>query len=1096
MSTPDPQQTEWVPIWNPVSQGPVGPQGPAGPSAMIQDEGVPLTQRAALNFIGTGVLASDDAANNRTNITITGAVTSVFGRSGAVVATTGDYTVAQVTGAVATTRSILTSTGLTGGGDLSANRTLSVVDDTTVQRMRISAGGVLSGTRPHINFVQGINVSVSAIDDPGNNRVSVTIGATFTGVPTTRLINTSTGLSGGGDLSADRTLMVVADTTTQRVRISKAGTLIATRQQVNFIEGSNTTLTVADDSVNNRVNITIASAAGGQNQSPWLSNIDAATFSLGNVGTIGVGTSAPVDANTLLRLSSPVNAVAKMYIECVPYYGYSALYLSTYGAVWQLGAGSTGTAADGFDGKFYIHDETHGATRFAINSFGNIGVGIANPAYQLDVAGDLNYTGTFRKNGVAVTFGGSQTPWLQNIDAAKFNLNNLQMINIIDPTAGNSAATGQILLSVSFGGLILSSNQNILLNPASGKKVGINSSLVNPAYMLDVAGDCNITGVYRVNGVPISTGGSGQNQSPWLSNINAAGYLLSNVGQIQIAGVNVGGVDRFTAIKIDRTYDTVGDSADISYGVAGRFSMNAIGGGESGFIFYAQTGAGDGTNNEVMRVQGNGRVGIATASPRGTLDVNGSSYFSNNLYFTAGAVGSGAWYRSADAVDRIFEGFDGPSNTVWRIYAGLSRNAIAIGAQSGTVGINLPTVTVPAAPLEIRAITNGSDTVRVCDTTGTKFFIVKPEVAPGVCSLAYWQGSYGTIKFEGGPVTMDSSLTVTGGISTGADSYFGNIYVNNTAGNQGITMRIDGYGDHMYLATSGGGDVILLPNGVNAFVAASGAVSVNVQLNSNAATYTHYIEISSDSSGTTWGGAAMHVREVTRGGGSGYAAGDGNWSPRIAFHWSGGYASQIGMEWGGRIAIWNNPGTAYEALVCGAFTCASVQSSGQVNGTAFNATTYNGYTISTSAGGGYRIVATDVNGYTYMYYMNSTMPQEGFAPAEFVALNGSDTFIRKVSAQTAANKIYSMDAPAPINSINGAGGTLGFVAGHGRGVSQYGAMYWTSSNAALNLYHSGIAGYVMTITTNGIHIPFMQTSAVAGGGMLWRDVNGFVHIVP
>lgn len=52
-------------------------------------------------------------------------VTSVFGRTGVVVAAGGDYTVAQVTGAVPDTRTLTAGTGLTGGGDLSANRTLS-----------------------------------------------------------------------------------------------------------------------------------------------------------------------------------------------------------------------------------------------------------------------------------------------------------------------------------------------------------------------------------------------------------------------------------------------------------------------------------------------------------------------------------------------------------------------------------------------------------------------------------------------------------------------------------------------------------------------------------------------------------------------------------------------------------------------------------------------------------------------------------------------------------------------------------------------------------------------------------------------------------
>lgn len=55
-----------------------------------------------------------------------GAVTSVFGRTGAVVAMTGDYNVSQVTGAVPDTRTVATTAPLTGGGNLSANRTIAI----------------------------------------------------------------------------------------------------------------------------------------------------------------------------------------------------------------------------------------------------------------------------------------------------------------------------------------------------------------------------------------------------------------------------------------------------------------------------------------------------------------------------------------------------------------------------------------------------------------------------------------------------------------------------------------------------------------------------------------------------------------------------------------------------------------------------------------------------------------------------------------------------------------------------------------------------------------------------------------------------------
>lgn len=78
-------------------------------------------------------------------------------------------------------------------------------------------------------------------------------------------------------LNADGTLKsnaVADDTTTQRVQISKDGTNVGTRPKINFVTGANTSLTVSDDSVNNRANVTV-----GFNSS-LLADNSAAAFGL------------------------------------------------------------------------------------------------------------------------------------------------------------------------------------------------------------------------------------------------------------------------------------------------------------------------------------------------------------------------------------------------------------------------------------------------------------------------------------------------------------------------------------------------------------------------------------------------------------------------------------------------------------------------------------------------------------------------------------------------------------------------------------------------------------------------------------------------
>lgn len=56
-----------------------------------------------------------------------------------------------------------------------------------------------------------------------------------------------------------------------RVRKNSAGSTF-TRKRLNLIEGSNVTLTVADDSVNDEIDITIAAASGGSASEPTASD--------------------------------------------------------------------------------------------------------------------------------------------------------------------------------------------------------------------------------------------------------------------------------------------------------------------------------------------------------------------------------------------------------------------------------------------------------------------------------------------------------------------------------------------------------------------------------------------------------------------------------------------------------------------------------------------------------------------------------------------------------------------------------------------------------------------------------------------------------
>lgn len=67
-----------------------------------------------------------------------------------------------------------------------------------------------------------------------------------------------------------------------RTIIKKAGTIIGVKRAINFIEGTNVTLTIVDDPTNNEVDITISSSGGGGG----ISDGDKGDVTVSGTGTI------------------------------------------------------------------------------------------------------------------------------------------------------------------------------------------------------------------------------------------------------------------------------------------------------------------------------------------------------------------------------------------------------------------------------------------------------------------------------------------------------------------------------------------------------------------------------------------------------------------------------------------------------------------------------------------------------------------------------------------------------------------------------------------------------------------------------------------
>jgi hypothetical protein len=184
--------------------------------------------------------------------------------------------VANVSGAVPNTVYVIAGTNLTGGGALTGNVTINSAYNGTVTNVATGTGltggpvtttGTISLANTTVtagSYGNASSVATFTVDPQGrlnaasNVAISINVAAVSGAVPNTRTITASTGLTGGGNLSADISLAVSPNTTQQLVMVQNNGVNVASRQIHNFIPGNNITITTADDSANGRANVTMA----------------------------------------------------------------------------------------------------------------------------------------------------------------------------------------------------------------------------------------------------------------------------------------------------------------------------------------------------------------------------------------------------------------------------------------------------------------------------------------------------------------------------------------------------------------------------------------------------------------------------------------------------------------------------------------------------------------------------------------------------------------------------------------------------------------------------------------------------------------------
>lgn len=271
--------------------------------------------------------------------------------------------------------------------------------------------------------------------------------------------------------------------------------------------------------------------------------------------------------------------------------------------------GSTYVGAAGSYGQIYFRQYSQaGAFRDALSiiSSGNVGIGITTPLSKLQVVGDLTTnptTGTYAQ-----------------IEATGLTNSN-NRLSLGYNTTGDYGVIQALRNATGF--------RNLILQPG-GSNLGVGN--VAPAYKLDVTGDVNVTGCYRVAGTCLGSSSVGTGTvgvlSKWVTGSTLGNSRLSEQADGSVRTTSpTGWTDigpknaSYNHIYTDRPATIFNTSV-----YAGTAVDNSI------FSAY-------GTNNLRLQTNGvdrittlatNGNVGIGTAAPAAKLDVNaranGSGY--------------------------------------------------------------------------------------------------------------------------------------------------------------------------------------------------------------------------------------------------------------------------------------------------------------------------------------------------------------------------------------------------------------------------------------------------------------------------------------
>ena len=674
---------------------------------------------------------------------------------------------------VPASRRVDTGTGLTGGGSLSANLTIAVANG-GIGNDQLDTTGVAAGT-----YGSGSAIPVVTVNNKGRVTNVSTEALVITGyVPDNRQIVAGTGLAGGGNLSADRTLSIAYSST---IPSSLGSATVGTVENPARADHVHPALNLSDSSQTSGV-LPMGRGGTGSAMAPVAGAVvysSGTNFNLTTVGSPGQvlssnGAGAPTwltitGAGTVTSVDGS-GGTTGLTVSGGPITAAGTL---TLGGTLAISAGGTGLGATATNGQLLVGNGagytlatlTAGTAISVTNATGSITLANTAPDQTVILTDGtaIDVTGTYPSFTITNTLP-DQTVTISsgtNISVSgtypSFTVTNSSTADVVGPAG---ATSGAISLFDGATGKLLK-NSVITIN-ASGVISNVNSpntgtDAANKQYVDDLAS----TGLHYHEAVVLSTspgssrtdtynqpGGAGVGVSATLTSV-ANGTLVID-GTVASATIRV---------LIQDCSNPVGNGVYVVTNAGSTSAQYVMTRSSDADTYIEQSTVGLDAGSYFFTTGGTSNKGAAWVNTNSGVISFGStaisfSLFSNSQVYTAGnGLSLTATTFSLDTPVSVLNGGTGNSSAP-------TNGQLLIGNGSN---FTLATLTQGSGV----TITGGTGSITIA-ATGSGGTVTSVDVAGGSTGLT----------FSGGPVTGSGTITMAGTLAitnggTGASSQSG-----------------------------------------------------------------------------------------------------------------------------------------------------------------------------------------------------------------------------------------------------------------------------------------------------------------------------------